>query len=230
MHTTHLFSPCLVFSFPFDLSNDYVCFLTPVLSLLFCLPVFLFIAWNMAGGNHLSPWAPDISTCARSLPAFSALSRHTVHQVSIRFAADMTVMGRATAATRPWTTNCSTRYLPASMVTCARSCATGVEQVIDMFASWFLSYIYGHVCLCMKCATWTGTIRHLPVSSQCTESRHTSAGSMTNAAAQCRAATRFPYSSTELAWCKLQQRMAYLVFDKAEQGVVEGLELFRLPD
>ena len=30
--------------------------------------------------------------------------------------------------------------------------------------------------------------------------------------------------------CAVQQRMAYLVFDKAEQGVVEGLELFRLPD
>lgn len=30
--------------------------------------------------------------------------------------------------------------------------------------------------------------------------------------------------------CAVQGRMAYLVFDKAEQGVVEGLELFRLPD
>ena len=106
-----------------------------------CLPIFSVIAWSMAGGDHLSPWAPDISTCARSFPAFSALSRHTVHQVSIRFAADMTVMGSATAATRPWTTNCSTRYLPASMVTCAMRMRASVLK--------FKSLVYLHCIFCL---------------------------------------------------------------------------------
>ena len=44
------------------------------------------VAWQLqstecreAGWSHLSPWAPLISTCASSFPAFSARLRHTLH-------------------------------------------------------------------------------------------------------------------------------------------------------